>query len=115
MRTLLYLATGVPKNRADCFDYHRTISKAVSVKLLTFQTETVVDYYFITNCFGSFRWVFEDGREVIFDDLFGGILLHESDKRQSVSVQNANRRLKNRMSDMESRLPFKIEVITGLF
>jgi len=93
MRSIPYMAWGHPQNLDDCLDLarHRKVHQ-VTFRLKAI--ETVTEQYMLKRLVSIYQWDFKD-RQVTIDVIYGGVFLFETEGRQQVSVDNANRRLGN--------------------
>jgi len=102
MRSIAYIVTGRPKNRADCLDY------AFKRNLMYISYELHVrgvanEDYAYKELYATFVWRF-DSTTIAYDEVYGAWYYHEDDERKGISIENANRRLKHAVDVINSRI-----------
>jgi len=107
MRSLPYVLWGKPGNFDDCIDLaHKTMPRGVEIKSVV--REFASELYICTYLCGEFLWHFP-GQDICYEEPFGGCFAHESEQRQMRSVDNANRRLANRIHRLrELNIPVNV-------
>jgi len=95
-----YLCGGNPHNIDDCIDLTRTKEKPEQVVLELTTEKGITELCLINFLIGNYRWVFPS-RTVEFQTQYGGCIDIESQGRQKVSVDNANRRLEDHLKRLE--------------
>ena len=96
MRSLDYVLRGKPTNFDDCIDLaHQTMPTGVELKSVA--QEFVSELYICKGLSCEFLWHFPE-QDICYEESFGGCFSHESDQRQTRSVDNANMRLAHRIN-----------------
>jgi hypothetical protein len=95
MRSIRYVLRGLPHNLDDCIDFsQKSFPEYVSVELAT--NEKANERYVLKQLIGKYTWTFPN-ITVEYEELYGGCFQHESEKRQKVSIDRANRRLESHL------------------
>jgi len=99
MRSIGYMFGGNPKNLDDCLDLSLRVKPlGVSVDLTT--NEVVTEMYILKQLIARFMWRFSD-RNIGHDKIFGACFAHQTQERQQLGINNANRRLEGCFTKME--------------
>lgn len=103
MKSLGYLFSKNPKYFDDCVDFaDRAEIIDVSVNLVT--TEIVTTMCIGRQLVAQFQFRFAD-RKVRCEKIMGGIMAHETEKKQLKSLYAANRRLEHCLNRIRSNCP----------
>jgi len=107
VRSLSYILTGRPRNRADCIDYARAHPpRKIMIELMV--QEDLSEAFIAKTLFATYVWVFEE-MAVTYQEAYGRCFQHEAVDRQRVSVDNANRRLEVAVRELRERVEQPIE------
>ena len=99
MRSIGYMFGGNPKNLDDCLDLSLRVKPlGVSVDLTT--NEVVTEMYILKQLIARFMWRFSD-RNIGHDMIFGACFTHETEERQQLRINNANRKLEGCFTRIE--------------
>ena len=82
-----------PRNIDDCIDRFMRGFEVNKISLYLKKIKEPVESFVGIFLRGNYLWSFEDGLKVEYSVQYGGYLLHESEKRQKLSIDNANKRL----------------------
>lgn len=99
MKSIRYLLLRKPGNVDDCID----LSKKTRLELVTLSLDTeenVTEMYVMKRLFGIFDWKFEN-KGITTEQVFGGYLLTDSEKRKNFNITGADRRLQNVINKIE--------------
>jgi len=102
MRSIGYVLMKKPGNTDDCLDFMKR--HQVNLVLLTLKTsERVTEMYILRCLVAVFCWQFDcpDRQEVMVEEWVGGCFFLQNEKRQMISVDNANSRLKKTLDKLE--------------
>jgi len=106
MRSIKYVLKGKPQNLDDCLDFsHKETPQEGSLNLTA--DEYISEMYILNQLIGNYSWKFNN-IIVRYKEIYGGCFCHEKEERQKLSIDNANRRLKDYLSKLEN---FGIDVI----
>jgi len=111
-RSISYILGGEPKNRQDCVDY----SSKQQVERIIAQlkvNEIIGEQFVCKQLYVSYVWMFND-IVVVYDEIYGAIYAHETQKRQKLSIDNANRRLDKILDSIRDRV-CEIELNSKMF
>jgi len=99
MRSVKYVLGGKPQNLDDCLDFsHKETPQKVSLNLTT--DESTSEMYILNQFIGNYNWKFKN-LTIEYKEIYGGCFFHEKEKRQKLSVDNANKRLEGYISRLE--------------
>ena len=102
MRTIPYILTGRPFNIDDCIDLGKKhLPDKIDLKLFRNKFLNHELGFELTSLEGIYYWTFGK-RTYSVTELYGGILDTESRRRQVLSYENANRRLKARLTELQN-------------
>lgn len=100
MRSIEYFLGGRPRNLDDCLDFSsKNFLRGINVSSIT--KEEVYETYTLKKLICIFKWEFNKCK-VVYEELYGGCLAIESEERQRKSVDNANKRLKATLKEIDS-------------
>ena len=99
MRSIRYVFNNIPSNMDDCLDMSRK-HRPCSVEIFLSTSETALELCLMKELSAHLNWDFES-QKISIDMPLGVCFSHETIQRQKLSVDNANRRLGNLISEMQ--------------